>query len=222
MPMDSLALAVPDYMFLRGMLAGLLMAAPVGAVGAMCIRRALAGHWIRALMVGFGSAIADTIFGAIAGLGIGLIGSFIVAHEVGLTLFGGLVVTAAGIFTFRAPVDTARADEEAEAAIRDGLRAFVLSIVNPATFLGAIGIFALLGGADVTTAPAAATSLIIGVFAGSMGWWVVLSGGVRLLREKFVSTALPELNHIEGVVIAVFGAAAIAYGLWNLAQGQPL
>lgn len=209
-------------MFVRGLLAGLLMAAPVGAVGAMCIRRALSGHLIRALMVGFGSAVADTLFGAMAGLGIGMIGSFIVAHEVGLTLLGGLIVTATGIFTFRAPVDTATAEEDTEAAIRDGVRAFVLSIVNPATFLGAIGIFALLGGVDVTTAPAAALSLVVGVFAGSMGWWMILSGSVRLLRERFISAALPELNHIEGVVIAVFGVGAVIFALWQLSQGAPL
>jgi arginine exporter protein ArgO len=220
--MEPLSLPVLDYMFVRGLLAGLLMAAPVGAVGAMCIRRALAGHPIRALMVGFGSAAADTVFGAMAGLGIGLIGSFIVAHEVGLTLFGGLVVTAAGIFTFRAPVNTATGEEDTEAAIRDGVRAFVMSIVNPATFLGAIGIFALMGGADVTSAPTAAVSLVIGVFAGSMGWWVILSGSVSLLRDRFVSKALPELNHIEGVVITVFGIGAIVFGLWLLSQGKPL
>lgn len=219
-PMDSIALAAPDTMLFRGMLAGLLMAAPVGAVGAMCIRRALSGHLFRALTVGFGSAVADTIFGALAGLGIGFIGSFIVAHEAGLTLFGGPIVTLAGVLLFRAPVDTSTAEEDAEAAIRDGVRAFVLSIVNSATFLGAIGIFALLGGADVTVAPAKAASLVLGVFVGSMLWWITLSVGIRLMRERFASKALPELNHIEGVVITLFGLGAIGFGLCSSARAS--
>lgn len=210
---------VLDFAFVRGLLAGVLMAAPVGAVGVMCIRRALTDGWARALVVGLGSAVADAVFGAVAGLGIGAISRFIVTFERELTLVGGMVVAVSGYFIYRAPVDADLSAPQTSVMVRDFGRAFVISIINPATLIGALGIFAVFAQLDSNVRPATASTLITGVFVGSMLWWVFLASLVRIMRERFVSGTLPRLNRIEGSVIGVFGCAAIAWAVWQLATG---
>ena len=221
MQMDAFALTgIADFAFARGLLAGVLMAAPVGAVGIMCIRRALADGLPRALMVGLGSAVADAIFGAVAGLGIGVISNFIVAFESQLTLAGGVVVALSGVLIYRAPVDSDVTQVQVGAAIRDAVRAFVLSIVNPATLIGAFGIFAVFGRIENGAQPSTAATLILGVFVGSMAWWIVLATVVRAMRERFVLGALPRLNRIEGFLITAFGLAAMIWAGWKLIVGS--
>jgi threonine/homoserine/homoserine lactone efflux protein len=207
---DALGLVV-----LKGVAAGVMLAAPIGAVAVMCIRCAVSDHPWHTMMVGLGSAVVDALFGAIAALGISAIGSFVVEHEIGLALLGGGIVTAAGVLTYRAPIGSVAATSEAAGAWYFG-RAFVLSIVNPATFLGALGIFAVLGGVDPRAAPAAAAALVASVFAGSLGWWLFLSLIARRFREAFLSKALPHLNHVEGIAIAAFGIGAVVLAAGRL------
>lgn len=218
---------IADRAFSRSLLAGVLMAAPVGAVGIMCIGRALADGLPRALMVGLGSAVADAIFGTVAGLIIGVVSSFIVVFESELTLAGGIVVGLSGVLIYRAPVDSDVTLVQTGVAIRDAGRAFVLSIVNPATLIGALGIFAVFGRIVNGAEPSTAATLILGAFVGSMAWWILLATVVRAMRERFVLGALPRLNRIKGFLIAAFGLAAMIWAGWKLTwirrrkSGQP-
>lgn len=200
---------VSDFAFLRGLVAGAALAAPIGAVGVMCIRRTLSYGLDRALFVGLGSALADALFGAVAGLGLSAIASFVVAHEIAFALIGGAIVTGVGVITYRAPVRMVDTEPVAGDRRKDVARAFLLSIVNPATLLGAIGIFAVLGAIDPAARPLAAGSLVVGVFAGSMLWWLTLGTMARVFREKFMLHALPHMNQIEGAVIGLFGIVAV-------------
>lgn len=205
---------ISQYAFLRGLMAGLALAAPIGAVGVMCIRRTLSYGMGRALMVGLGSAIADALFGAVAGLGLRAVSVFVVAHEATFALIGGLIVIGVGIVTFRAPVSMGATEPAAGDRRKDVARAFLLSIVNPATLLGAIGIFAVFGPVDPAARPLAAGSLVLGVFAGSMLWWLILSTLARVFRERFMLRALPHMNQIEGAIIGALGlGAAVLAGL---------
>jgi len=199
-----------EFPFLRGMLMGLLMAAPIGAVGVMCAKRALSGQWARALAVGLGSASVDALFGTAAGLGLTLVAAFVTEHRTVLGLIGGVIVTGMGVATYLAPVRTEIAKLESAQVGRDFATAFMLSAANPATFLGALGLFAATGGADPEITRRAALLLVAGVFAGSMLWWTLLATLARLLCRRFSAATLQRLNKIEGAVIAALGVAAIA------------
>ena len=73
--------AITDIAFVRGIVAGFALAAPLGPVAVLCIRRALARGRLECVLAGLGAAMADTIFGAVAGLGITFISSFVLRHE---------------------------------------------------------------------------------------------------------------------------------------------
>ncbi|MDX2222832.1 MAG: LysE family transporter [Rhodospirillaceae bacterium] len=206
-----------DLALLKGLIAGFAMAAPIGAVGIMCIRRAITFGVGRALVPGLGSALADAIFGAAAGLGLTVISAFVVAYEAAIGLVGGLIVLGVGVATYLAPV---RTDVETRAPgdrRKDIARAFSMSIANPATMLGALGIFAAFGPIDPAEAPGDAAALVGGVFAGSMLWWLVLATTARALKDRFVTGALPRLNRIEGLIIGACGAAilAVSVAAWD-------
>jgi threonine/homoserine/homoserine lactone efflux protein len=202
---------VVDDPILRGLIVGVLMAAPIGGVGVMCIKRALSDGWRRALAVGLGSACVDAIFGAVAGLGLTFIATFVVDHQRSIGLIGGVIVVGMGIATYLAPIKTEDESKPVVGAKRRAFAAgFMMSIANPATLLGAIGLFAALGQVDPVTAPQSAIALIGAVFAGSMMWWTFLITMARTFRHRFAPERLTGLNKIEGAVIGLFGVILIA------------
>lgn len=75
--------------FARGLIIGLAIAAPVGAIGLLCIRRTLADGHLAGFVSGLGAATADAFYGAVAALGLTAISATIVAHQDAVRLVGG-------------------------------------------------------------------------------------------------------------------------------------
>ena len=89
----------PTY-FLRGLLIGFSIAAPVGPIGVLCIRRTLAEGRVYGFVSGLGAATADATYGSIAGFGLTFIASFLVSQGLWLRLIGGLFLVYLGLRTF--------------------------------------------------------------------------------------------------------------------------
>src|SRR5262245_38044095 len=97
-------LAFLDYAFVRGLMAGFALAAPVGPVAMLCVRRALTVGRVQAFVAGLGAAAADMIFGAVAGLGITIVNAFVEDHKTAIGLIGGITVLVIGLATYRTPI----------------------------------------------------------------------------------------------------------------------
>ena len=199
-----------DYsLFLRGLVIGFSIAAPVGPIGVLCIRRTLADGQISGLISGLGAATADAFYGCVAGFGLTFISSFLVGQKMWLSLFGGLFLLYLGIKTLLSK------PAEKEAAIRQNgllgsyLSTFLLTLTNPMTILSFAAIFAALGLGNASGSYASALTLVLGVFLGSAIWWLFLSGGVGLFRDKFNTQGLLWVNRISGLVITIFGIIAL-------------
>jgi threonine/homoserine/homoserine lactone efflux protein len=125
-------------------------------------------------------------------------------------LIGGLFLCYLGIRAFLA----APAERAAAAADSSLLGAYgatlLLTLANPATILSFIAVFAGLGLAATSGDYGAASLLVLGVFAGSALWWVLLSGGISLLRLRLTPGALRWINRVSGAVLMVFGVLALA------------
>jgi threonine/homoserine/homoserine lactone efflux protein len=194
---------------LRGTLVGLALAAPVGPVGVLCLRLALTqGRW-PAAAAGLGAATADAIFGAIGGLGLVLIQTFIADHQTGLSLAGALIVIALGIATLRKPVLLEDRPSSLANLAQDFATTFSLAITNPATMIAALGVFAALGPINSNTEPYGALSLVGGVFLGSALWWLFLASVAIALRRRMLNN-LGWINKISGGLLIVFGLALVA------------
>ena len=197
--------------FLKGFLLGFAIAAPVGPIGLLCIRRTLADGMSAGLATGLGAATADAVYGAIAALGLTALSSFLVDQSAWLRLVGGLFLVYLGVVTFRSRPVVGAASEPMRVAGLAGAygSTFVLTLTNPATILSFGVAFAGLGLVGQNTSGAAAGLMVLGVFFGSSCWWLLLSGGVGLLRSRVSSQALAWVNRASGVLLAGFGIAAL-------------
>ena len=194
--------------FVRGLIIGFSIAAPVGPIGVLCIRRTLADGRAAGLVSGLGAATADAFYGCVAGFGLSFVSTFLAAQQTWLRLIGGVFLVFLGVRTFL----TQPASEAAAASGRGLAGAYVstfaLTLTNPVTILAFVGIFAGLGLASAAGDYRTAGVLVAGVFGGSALWWLLLSGGVSLLRERFSPLVMQWVNRLSGVVLVGFGVAA--------------
>ena len=197
--------------FLRGLLIGFSIAAPVGPIGVLCIRRTLADGRIYGFVSGLGAATADAAYGFVAGFGLTFVSSFLVSQGVWLRLIGGLFLLYLGIRTFiTRPATIASTNGEGRAGLASAyLSTLALTLTNPATILSFAVVFAGLGLATGGGDYLAAILLVFGVFVGSALWWLLLSGGVRFLRGRFSVRGMWWVNRISGILIVGFGVVAL-------------
>lgn len=193
--------------FIRGLVQGLAIAAPVGPIGLLCIRRTVQRGFVAGFSTGFGAALADGFLGAITAFGITSLIDLLKGHEQALRLIGGVFLLAAGIHALlKEPHEAARRGDEPHnilGAVGSGL---FLTLTNPITVTGAIALMvSLAGGIDRTHAG----TLTLGVFSGSLLWWFLLSGGTYAIRHHLTSRTVLWLNRGTGAVLCALGVFAL-------------
>jgi threonine/homoserine/homoserine lactone efflux protein len=193
----------------KGLIIGFSIAAPVGPIGILCIKRTLSfGRWI-GLVSGMGAASADAIYGCIAAFGLTFISNFLIHQQIWLRLIGGCFLCFLGIkIFFSKPVDTSIQSNRLGLINAYG-STFFLTLTNPLTILSFAAIFAGLGLADASGDYFSATITVLGVFLGSACWWLLLSSGVSILRVRFKPVGFQWLNWISGSIILGFGVVAL-------------
>jgi threonine/homoserine/homoserine lactone efflux protein len=200
---------MPVTLFIRGFLIGLSVAAAIGPMAILCIRRTLAQGYLAGLATGLGVATADGCYGAVAGFGLVLISQFLVAQHVWLRLIGGIFLCYLGLKTLLAVPATRAANASGGDLARFYLSALGLTLTNPLTILSFAAIFAGLG-VDTGGGYGGAGLLVLGVFIGSALWWVVLTGAVTALRGRITPRVLRWVNRTSGTLISAFGLLALA------------
>jgi len=194
--------------FLKGIAIGFSIAAPVGPIGLLCIRRSLAGgQWI-GLATGLGAATADAAYGLVAAFGLTAVSDFLVGQRFWLGLLGGAFLCYLGARTFAQKPAEQAAEARGDSLLAAYASTFLLTLTNPMTILSFVAVFAGFG---LGSSPdyLAATTLVIGVFAGSALWWLLLSGGVGLFRSRIGPAWMQAVNRLSGAVIFGFGVYAL-------------
>jgi threonine/homoserine/homoserine lactone efflux protein len=193
---------------LRGVALGLAIAAPVGPIGVLCIRRTLADGRTAGLVSGLGAATADAAYGAIAAFGLTLVSSLLLGARLWVHLAGALFLCYLGVRTALARPASEPASASAKGLAGAYASTLALTLTNPATILSFAIVFAGLGLAGGS--PSTAGLTVLGVFTGSALWWLALSTGVGLLRARFTPGALRWVNRLSGAVLIGFGIVALA------------
>ena len=196
--------------FLRGLIIGFSIAAPVGPIGVLCIRRTLAEGRLAGFLSGMGAASADMFYGAVAAFGLTAVQDLLLGQSGWLHIIGGIFLLYLGIKTF-----FSKPAEQAARSSRSGLfsaylSTFFLTITNPITILSFIAIFAGLQLGETDGNYVATTLMVLGVFLGSAAWWLTLSLLVGLLRHRFNATWMTWVNRIAGMIIFSFGIVILA------------
>jgi threonine/homoserine/homoserine lactone efflux protein len=194
---------------LRGLIIGFSIAAPVGPIGVLCIRRTLAEGRASGLVSGLGAATADAIYGCIAGCGLTFISGVLIRQQAGLRLVGGAFLLYLGLKTFLASPAEQAASAEGKGLVGAYASTCFLTLANPLTILSFAAVFAGLGVGSASGHYVSAGILVSGVFIGSALWWLILSGGVGMFRTAFTPHRLRWVNRISGLIIIGFGLFAL-------------
>jgi threonine/homoserine/homoserine lactone efflux protein len=188
------------------LLIGISIAAPVGPIGVLCIRRTLADGKLMGFLSGIGAATADMVYGGLAAFGISIVTNILVYNAFWLRLIGGSFLLYLGIKTyFEKPSDQA-AQVKQSGYFGAYLSTFFLTLTNPLTILSFAAIFAGTMFIGKTNSP---IILVAGVFSGSASWWLALSLVVGRMRERLNVIHMTWINRISGAIITAFGIVAL-------------
>jgi threonine/homoserine/homoserine lactone efflux protein len=195
--------------FGRGFVLGFAVAAVVGPIGMLCIRRTLSSGFVIGFLSGLGAAVADATYASLAAFGVSALTSLLVEQRLWLRLVGGAFLLYLGVHTVRAAPSAKAATT---ASVSGLLSAFAstlaLTLSNPMTILSFVGIFAGLG-LSVEGGMLGAAVLVVGVFLGSAAWWLVLAGAVSAIRGRLTPRVFRTVNVLSGLVIVAFGLQAL-------------
>lgn len=197
--------------FLKGLVIGFVIAAPVGPISLLCIHRSLINGFKAGLMTGFGAALADGIYGLIAAFGLTAISSLLVAHQLWIRGLGGLFLIYLGLKLFLAKSAHKLQGQKSEKSLLHAVATtFFLTLTNPMTILSFVAIFAGLGVGTVDSTYIQALIMVSGVVMGSAVWWIFLSGVVTFfLHKRMTDLWLRIINRFSGVIMMVFGIFAL-------------
>ena len=204
-------------LFARTFVIGIAVAAPVGAMSALCVQRTLSHGWRTGAATGLGIATADGTYAALAAFGVAAFSALLVASQAPLRFVGGLVLAWLGWQAMISPPAHVGRSEKAEAASFGGIYAgsVGLTLTNPMTIMAFAAVFASasLGSMANRLQALVATA---GVASGSLAWWLALVSAISLVRHAFSDTAAQWVNRISGALIAAFGLVTVGLALWSL------
>lgn len=198
-------------MLLKGIVLGLSIAAPVGPIGVLCMKRTLEAGVLAGVAGGLGTALADAAYAALAAFGLAGVTALLVDSGPWLRLCGGVVLLWLAVRTLRAAPPQREAAAASAGLGRLCLATFALTITNPLTILSFAAIFAGLG-LTAGASPMQGMALVVGVFIGSMLWWILLSSGVALIRHRLSPSVMRWVNRLAALLLLGFAGAV----LWPL------
>jgi threonine/homoserine/homoserine lactone efflux protein len=202
---------MPIAVFLKSILLGLLVSVPVGPVGVLCIQRTMNKGRTAGFITGLGAASADALYAIIAGFGLTFIMNFLDEQHFYLQLIGAsiIMVIAVKIFYTNPAVQVRNHRRKKNSPIEDFITVFFLTFSNPAVVFIFVASFA---GFNLVTDESMyyhVLMVIAGVFGGAMLWWYTLSSVVNRFRKNIRLKNLWWMNKIMGVIVFLFGLAAI-------------
>jgi threonine/homoserine/homoserine lactone efflux protein len=199
---------------IRGLAVGLIIAAPVGPVNVLCIQRTIERGWKSGIRSGLGAAIADTLYGAIAGFSISLVIQFLIREESWIRLVGGILLMGIGVVYYCKPPKPLEAVQVRSSAHSDFVSTLLLTLTNPTTVLSFLAVLAMLG-LGKQRLLWQTSFLVAGIFCGSMLWWTILASAANLLRGRITYAGMRWMNRVAGIAIGVFGLVNVVLSRWH-------
>jgi len=196
---------------IEGIIIGIMVSAPLGPVGIICIQRTLNKGRVAGYISGLGAVVGDILYAIFAGFGITVITNFLIDQQVYLRVFGGALLVFVGIRMFF--TDTVKQVKEQrlkkkQNVLSDFISVFFLTISNPMTIVAFGILIASLGFSSKETGFFSMLYLILGIMLGAMLWWFVLVTLVNLFRDRFKLKRLIWINKITAIGVVLFGLFA--------------
>ena len=126
-----------------------------------------------------------------------------------MRLFGGLLLLVLGIRTLLAKRSDPLVLFNSKGFWGVYVSSFLIAVTNPLTIFAFIAIFAAFGLAH-ELGLVAAGMLVVGVFAGSVLWFLTLGSVATLFHKTLNAGGLRWVNRIAGILIIVSGIVVFA------------
>lgn len=208
-----------SMLFLKGLIIGLSIAMPVGPIAIICIRYSLLRGISYGFVAGLGATVADTLYGVVAAYGMSLACEFLSNYQIPCQLIGAVFLVYLGLTTLKAKSRAKIEERTIPLSFRRVfLTTFFLTLTNPLTILGFMGIYAALGIGLLDEKIWSAALLINGIFLGSMTWWFLLSFTSYLVGKRVNIQSTNLLNQISGTAFLAFGLITALATLQQLAS----
>lgn len=193
-------------LFQKACFLGWMVAIPVGPVGLLIIQRSITMGYVRGLFSGLGAALADGVFGFLAAIGLVTLIENYAGSKHFIRPLGGLVLAIVGIVFILKKKREVKAEEVltanfANRYIWDLLSTFFLTLMNPMTII-AFG--ALFAGADLIPVDVRKIQYLeisLGVFTGSLLWWMLLVVLATPLKNKMSATVEQRIQQVIGGIL---------------------
>ncbi|UXH46113.1 LysE family translocator [Rossellomorea vietnamensis] len=191
-------------LFIKSVMIGVAIAAPVGPVGIVCIQRTLAYGRRTGFLSGLGAATADALYGLIAVMGLTVVSGFLMAHQFWIQVWGGVFLLLLGWKTFTSqPPALGTVGPDTPSSVKGFLSVFLLTLTNPLTifaFIAIFGVFRVGGPEDFLTS----LTVVSGVFSGSALWWGILAFVGGWISSRIGPDSLKLINRTAGIVLTIF------------------
>ena len=195
--------------FIRALIIGLSIAAPVGPIGILCIRRTLTQGQLSGFISGLGAATADAVYGCIAAFGLTLISTALIKQKLWIRLLGGAFLLYLGVRTVLKEPSREIESNSRLRLVGAYASTFILTLTNPMTIISFTAVFAGLGVGSMGGDYGSAGLVVGGVFLGSAAWWLTLSMLVSIFRQRFSVIAMRWVNRAAGAILCGFGVFAV-------------
>lgn len=207
--------------FLKGILIGLIVGMPAGAIGALCVQRMLTHGTVSGIMTGLGSSLVDCFYAAVGAFGITLISDLMLRYQSAIMLAGGLLILGMGISILKKAEQHELAETQRPSKTSMLLSSIGVGITNPAAIIGFLFSFSYFGINGKQTA-SQGCALVFGVLIGTLIWWVLLAFITRAVRRRYGSTASGKLNRFFGVLMIGFSVVVFIKAVIGMIGNKPV
>ncbi|WP_071145977.1 LysE family translocator [Bacteroides ihuae] len=202
-------------LLIKGFIIGIVVSAPLGPVGVLCIQRTLnKGRWY-GFVTGLGASLSDIAYALLTGYGMSFIFDFINANLFYLQLLGSVMLLGFGYYTFRSnPVQSIRPASSSKGTyFHNFITAFAVTLSNPLIIFLFIGLFArfafVLPGNPVFEEVTGYSAIVM----GALTWWFGLTFFVSKVRTRFNLRGIWLINRIIGGAVIFVSLLGLIFTL---------
>lgn len=200
---------------ISGLAIGILVSAPMGPIGVLCIQRTLnKGRW-SGFFTGLGAALSDLIYCLLTGLGLSFVIDFIESNQNILQIVGSVCLLLYGFYLLRKnPAGNLKAPQQKKASYpQDFITGFLFTFSNPLILFLIISFFARF---NFLSPDYHFYHYIIGfffIFVGALLWWFIITYFVNKVRAHFNVRSMWLVNRIIGIIIVLMSAFGFIMGI---------
>ena len=199
------------HMVFSGLAIGIIVSAPMGPVGILCIQRTLnKGRW-SGFYTGVGAALSDIFYCLLTGFGLSFIEGFLDRHQEIIQIIGSVVLIGFAIYLFKKnPSGQLKSQSSGISSLKkDILTGFLFTFSNPFILFLVIGLFARFNFMHTDHRFFHYITGFLFIFTGATLWWYFVTYFVDKVRAHFNIRSMWLINRIIGSIILIFALVGI-------------